>query len=237
MNNSLDSLFSNVPANSEEVTNLPSNGKLYPISSVRIRPMTFADEKAMASARRNKEDAINTVLSRCVTGATVTDLVMMDKLFLLFKLRELSYGDTYSVLVNCTACNSENKLNFKLSNLPVNYLPDGFQTPIEVELPATKLKVKLKLPRVSDERFFLNEDLLFDNLWRFIVSIADIDDPVLITSFLKDPRLPLKDIHKITKSLSLDDYGVQTKVKFSCVDCKVDNVTTLPITSDFFTMS
>lgn len=233
----IDSLFNNVPADSEQIVNLPSNGRAYPISSVRIRPMVFADEKAMASARRNKEDAINTILSRCVAGVNVQDLLLMDKLFLLFKLREISYGETYTVLVPCVGCSHDNRLSFKLSDLPVEHLPKDFTNPKEVELPMTKVKALIKIPTVAEERFLLNENLLYDNLWRFVLKINEIDDPVVITKFLQDSRLPLKDIHKITNTISMLDYGIQTKIKFICENCKVDNITTLPITADFFTMN
>lgn len=234
---SLDDIFANLPTETETFVEVPSKGRFYPSSKLKIRPMTFQDEKAMVSARKDKVDALNVLISRCVDGINVQDLLLIDKLYLILKIREVSYGDDYSAHVNCTICGYDNKLNFKLSDLPISELEDSVVDPIKVYLPVTKVTLEMKIPRVSDEQYLVNDDQAFDNLWRFVKTLNGSDDPVLISKFIKDPRLPLKDLHTIINSISLSDYGVQTKVKFDCDSCNQPNVITLPLGADFFTVS
>jgi hypothetical protein len=233
----LDDIFANLPTEVETVIELPSKCKFYNSKSVTIRPMTFEDEKAMVLARKDKQDTINVILARCISGVDVGDLILIDKLYLILKLREISYGDNYSVSVNCGKCTFENKLNFKLSDLPISYFDDAIQEIQEITLPVTKVKVKIRYPRVSDEKYINDDIRVFDNLWRFVVEIQDSDDPVLISKFLKDPRVPLKDMHTITNAIGLSEYGVQTKVRYDCESCGHANVINLPLGADFFTVS
>jgi len=233
----LDDVFANLPTETEELVELPSKSKFYNSQKIVIRPMTFEDEKCMVMARKNKEDAINTILARCVQGVHPQDLLMMDKLYLILKLRSISYGDTYSATVTCAKCSADNNLNFKLSDLPVQYIDDFITEFREIQLPITKVMVKIRIPRVSDEKFLTDEVKIFDNIWRFVETINGSDDKVLISKFLKDPRVPLKDMHTITNAIALTEYGIQTKVRFDCDSCNYANVIGLPLGADFFTVN
>jgi hypothetical protein len=233
----LEDIFASLPTETEVMVDLPSKGRFYQSNKITLRPMTFEDEKAMVMAKKDKVDIINTILHRCVHGVHVQDLLLMDKLFLLLKLREISYGDNYSSIANCGKCSHENTLNFKLSDLPINYIEDNVQDLREITLPISKAKLVVRIPRVSDEKYLQDELKVFDNIWRFIVSIQSIEDPVLISKFIKDPRLPLKDIHALSNAISLTDYGIQTKVRFDCDSCDFVNIISLPLGADFFTVS
>jgi len=234
---SLDDVFASLPTETEEIVDLPSKGKFYNSQKITIRPMSFEDEKAMVMARKNKEDSINTILTRCVQGIHCHDLILMDKLYLILKLRSISYGDTYTATVNCSKCSTENTLNFKLSDLPIAYIDESIVDFREIELPVTKVKLRIRIPRVSDEKYLTDEVKSFDNIWRFVESINDSDDKMLISKFLKDPRVPLKDMHAITNAIGLTDFGVQTKVRFDCESCSFINIIGLPLGADFFTVS
>jgi hypothetical protein len=147
----VESLFANLPVEVEEQVLPPSNGLFYINKYLTVRPMTFEDEKAMVIARKEKTDAVNTLLSRCVGGTSVHDILLMDKLFLILKLRELSYGPEYNTLMTCGMCNHDNKLVFNLDSLVINYLENSYVEPQEITLPKTKVKIKIRLPRISDE--------------------------------------------------------------------------------------
>lgn len=233
----VDSLFANLPTEVEQQVLPPSNGQFYQNKYLTVRPMTFEDEKAMVVARKEKSDAVNTLLHRCVGGVSVHEILLMDKLFLILKLRELSYGPEYNTLLTCGHCTHDNKLTFNLDNLVLNHLEESFQEPIEITLPKTKVKIKVRLPRISDEIYLKDEEVIYSNLWRFIVSVNDSEDPILISKFTQDPRFPIADMSVLSKSILSADYGVQTKVKFECENCKKINLTSLPLGADFFTMS
>ena len=53
----LDDIFSNLPTETEAVVKVPSKSKFYNGAYIKIRPMTFEDEKAMILSKKNKTDA------------------------------------------------------------------------------------------------------------------------------------------------------------------------------------
>ena len=232
-----DSLFKEVQTVSEIELTLPSLNKAYKAHKLLLRPMTFEDEKNMVVAKKNNQDVINDLLQRCVTNYDAKEILVLDKLYILMKLREISYREEYPIVLGCQSCNKENNLVFKLSDLKINYVPDDFSELKEIELPKTKVKVKIKLPRVVDEIYFKNETLLAENIWRFIKSVNGSDDITIISKFVKDPRLPLPDLHILMQSIFKSDYGVDTTIKFTCDSCSYVNIDSLPMTSNFFTMN
>lgn len=237
-NQDLDKLFEHLPVEIDKKVNLPSNGKFYKNSTgIKIRPMNLEDEKAIALAKGKVSNPINIVLSRCVEGVDIDDLLLLDKLSLIFNLRAISYGDIYKAIIICSECNAENGMDIPLMSLPIEHIPDDVVDPRELTLPVLQKKVKVIFPRVIHEDYLLDRAKVFDNLWRFVVSIDGNTDKTLISKFLSDPRLPLKDIHVIINAISGAEYGVQTKVKFECTSCNAHNIVDLPIGADFFTVN
>jgi hypothetical protein len=128
-------------------------------------------------------------------------------------------------------------MTFNLSQLNMNKIEDDVTNPREIQLPITKVTLQVRYPKVSDEVYLKDENSVYGNLWRFVISLNGSRDPILISNFIKDPRLPLKDIHVLIKEITGVQYGVDTKVKYECNSCKVVSLTNLPLGSDFFTVS
>ena len=153
-NPELDNLFEHLPVEIDKKVDLPSKCKLYKnCTGIKIRPMNLEDEKARSLLKGKNSDPINVLLSRCVEGVDIDDLLIFDKLVLIFNLRAISYGEMYKTIGICENCKAENTLNIPLLSLPINYLPDNFEEPIEVKLPVLKKVVKVILPRVAHEQF------------------------------------------------------------------------------------
>ena len=150
------------------------------------------------------------------------------------KLREISYGDIYNALLICTHCGGENPADIKLSELNVNPVPDDFTDPTEAYLPTLKKKVKIKYPRVRDEKLFQNIEEGMSQLWRFVVEIEGHTDRTVISKVLE--KLPLKDMRFILRTMNTD-FGLDTKIKFTCTSCKEVSVVELPIDANFFDAS
>ncbi len=230
----IDDILTNVPTNTALEVDLPSECRVYDLEDpgmpITVRPMTFDDEKAIVGAKKN-DDPVNIVLQRCVTNIKVMDLLPMDKLYLIMKLREISYGDDYKTLLLCQECGSENPTTVKLSDLNVNPVPDDFEDPITITLPVANKEAKVRQPRVRDEKFFSNPEKALDELWRFVVEIDGHSDKSIVAAVMD--KLPLKDMRTILNSIK-SDYGVDTKVKFACKDCGGVSVVDLPIDASFF---
>ena len=230
----VDDLLKELPIGGEVEVNLPSKNFCYklidPSKPITIRPMTFEDEKLIASSK-GKSDPIGVILSRCVTNIPVHELFPVDKLFLLLKLREISYGDEYNCSISCPYCSTDNKLKVNLSELPVIYAEEGMTDKVEVDLPVIKRKMLVRLPRSKDEPYLSDLEKISSNLWRFIEKIDNYDDKVIISKVIE--KLPVKDIKTITNALKMD-IGVQTKISIDCAACKKGSTHELPITSSFF---
>lgn len=110
-NDIVDDILAGVPVSTDVEVNLPSENRIYRLldesKPITIRPMTFEDEKSLINGE-DDEDSVNLLLSRCVSNINVNDLITIDKFYLLMKLREISYGDDYNVLLMCSHCGAEN---------------------------------------------------------------------------------------------------------------------------------
>lgn len=235
-NDIVDDILAGVPVSTDVEVNLPSENRIYRLldesKPITIRPMTFEDEKSLINGG-DDEDSVNLLLSRCVSNINVNDLITIDKFYLLMKLREISYGDDYNVLLMCSHCGAENPTNVKLSELNVNPVPDDFQEPIKYTLPVLKKEVVLRYPRVKDEKFLEGTGSL-DNIWRFVESIDGQTNKTVISRVIE--KLPLIDIKTMLKLIKTD-FGVDTSVKLKCSECGEISIKELPINANFFDVS
>ena len=233
----IDNILGNLPTSVETEVTLPSECRIYnlinPENPITLRPMTFEDERALISASK-EADPINLLLNRCVTNINIGDLLSMDKFYLLMKLREISYGDEYKTTLICQHCKFENITTIKLSELTVYPVPDDFHEPIEISLPKIGKKVKVRFPRVRDERYLTNSEEILSNLWRFVTEIDGHQDKSIIAAVLD--KLPLVDMKTITNTLKLD-YGLETKVKLACSKCQGTSLLEPPLDANFFNVS
>ena len=86
----IDKLLSEVPSSTDIEVELPSECRAYNLEDegapITLRPMTFEDEKHIVTATPD-QDPVNMVLQRCVSNIKVPDLLPIDKLYLIMKLR------------------------------------------------------------------------------------------------------------------------------------------------------
>jgi hypothetical protein len=229
----VESILKDLPVDVAVEVELPSENKPYKLeegTTILLRPMTFDDEKALVSANK-QGNPVNLLLERCVENIKVADLIAMDKLYLILKLREISYGDDYDVMLICPKCEAENPITVRLSELPVNPVPDDFTDPITIELPVLKKQVKVRLPRVRDEKVLSDPKNSSDQLWRFVTEIDGHTEKSVIAAVVK--KLPLKDIKTIIRTMKTD-FGVETQVNLKCTSCGGGSVVDLPISANFF---
>lgn len=232
------SILESLPTEVATAVLVPSRGIPYfgKEKKIVIRPMNFDDEKAIISTKKNQKiDAATLLLSRCVEGVEVSDILIVDKLFLLLKIRELSYGDDYKAISICNRCASQNTLNILLSDLLCIHADEGDNLAVrEIELDGIKKKAVTISTTILDEEYLKQENIL-SNIWRFVQSIAGNEKKAVIAKVIE--KLPIADVHKLLKGINLLDYGIQTEVTFDCESCGYSNVITLPINENFFSVS
>ena len=235
----INDLLKDIKQDESVEVELPSKGFLYKFEDedkkvVYLRPMTFEDEKHLTMVQRSAKDPANLLLERCVSNLDVNQLTSSDKLYLILKLREISYGDTYDARVVCPKCNAEAEIGIDISNLPVKELPENFVDPVTVTLPKLGKEAKVRIPRVKDEQYFKNSKTASDQIWRFVTEVAGITDKSIIAELIK--KLPLVDIKTIINAMGVQ-YGVETKIHYDCDFCGGGSIIDLPINENFFNVN
>jgi hypothetical protein len=201
-------------------------------NKVKIRPMSFSDERIILSNINGKDSAISKLMSLCVLNINPNNLFIFDKLFLLLKIREISFGDEYSSSVSCENCKKDNQISIKIPNLLINYVEDNFVDPKDITLPVSKKIAKVRSPRVYDEQYLSTFDKTSSNLWRFVTSIDGQTNPVVIGKVID--RIHIKDANTLLKTVTNPPYGVVPSVRMECSECSHVSTLGLPIGPDFF---
>ena len=230
-------ILENMPVELELVVDLPSRGQFYTLKDpnlpITVRSLKFEDEKVVADAGRKKADPVNIMLERCVNNIDVNQLFMFDKLAILLKIREATYGPLYEFSKGCNFCSYEAPVTFDLNELILTEVPEDFTGEEEITLPVLKKKAVIKHPRVSEEKHVT--ELSHRNLWRFVISIDGVSQKDVISEVLK--KMPLRDVHCLIQEIGGKKYGLDPKIKFTCPECSEEEIIEMPLGTDFFYMS
>lgn len=224
----VDDLLSDVPTNAEVEVELPSR------KTAVIRPITFEEEREMVSLSKKQQDPSIVLLSKCVKDLDMSEMLVVDKIYLLFKIRELSFGSVYKFVMGCPQCGHENHYSIDIDKLPVERMEEDI-THVEITLPMTKKSVKLKLATVKDENHITDPEKALDNLWRFVASFEGVDRRDVISKVIK--KLPAGDINTMLSNIMCEGYGISPEVRVKCEACTYDQATALPLTKDFFSVT
>jgi len=203
---------------------------------VTVSPLSFYEEEKILNSKGKGSSIINKLLEKCVEGVDIHDLVLMDKFYLLTKVREASYGSEYDFDIACPACSTEIKSTLDIGDhLNVRYVPESLEDPRLVDLPMLKVEAKVRFPRVHEESFIEDIELASNNLYRFVVSLDGNEDPVFISKALK--RMHIRDLKTLAKEISLNEFGIDPRFLFECPSCGETTMMQIPFGADFFSVS
>lgn len=230
----LQNLTANIRNDYVEVE-LPSRGKFYS-EPVLIRPFSFEEERMMMTASKaSGKDLINNLMARCIQGVDVRDLVLPDKIYLLFKLREISYGNEYKVNIQCQECDNPNELIIEIDKLGVDLMPAEESITAIIHLPGADQEVEVGLLRVKDENILTDTRKVLDNLYLFINRVSDVTDKDIIRAFVR--KLPARDVSILKNAILNKSWGLDSNVHFVCSQCEATNLSDLPLNADFFSVN
>jgi predicted RNA-binding Zn-ribbon protein involved in translation (DUF1610 family) len=232
----IEKLFSEIPYESDIIVDLPSKGRFYKdFNGLKITPLLFEDEQKILMSKNKNINPINEIISKCIDGVDVNDLLDVDKLYVLLKIKEISYGPDYKFDIMCPACGANGNSILPIKDIPVNFIPEDVSDPREVLLPVLKAKVKIRFLRTYDEKYFMKPEDFLSNLYRLVVSINDNKDPVFIAKVLK--KLHIRDIKTIRNEINSKSYGVDTTFRFECPSCGHNSIVNIPFDANFFSVS
>jgi len=218
------------------VVQLPSRGLLYEdgTTEVKLRPFTFADEKMLKSIPVNSDglQVIDKLLENCVEGVDTHQLTPADRLYVLFRLRGISYGDDYKITHDCLNCGHSSELTLGISTLTATPLT---QEHMLFVLPDSEQEVEIKLPRTQDENLFSSNEMLMQNMHMFIRRVGAVADPLVIEAFVQ--KTTVRDIDTLRRHIYMPDYGMETHFFYSCNGCAHKNRVEIGLNENFFTAS
>lgn len=238
----------------EVTVELPSRGLLYKDDNIpaeiTLRGMTTKEEKILAVSMN--EDSFKKVIKACLVSPSDIDMNKMlnkDIDFLTIQLRMVTYGDSYKVSARCPICGKRNIYKVSLSEMPVNYLSEGFEEPIKITLPRSKDTISYRLLRNSDTDFIqkysskfakqfnqdVNEVRYVNTMAQMIVAINDKEvDFTQARSYVDD--MFSMDMAKLRTSSSkiFDSFGIDNVVTVTCPDCGESFDLRVPYNSDLF---
>jgi len=129
---------------------IPSRGIFYP-DDIYITPFTGMDLKDITSF---EESTINQtlfkILARRVTGISTNDILIGDKLWFIYKIRDITYpNNKIPIKCTCEHCGTQSIQYYTFDTLKIDYydnrLPDG-----QIKLPNTDM-IEFAFPTIGTE--------------------------------------------------------------------------------------
>lgn len=248
--------MSNVEYNFTQEVTLPSKGLLNPeIPEGRIiqRCMMVTDQKFLSGGNRDASEALKQLIQRTVTSPEsfdVSNLTLADMVYLLFKLRVLSYGDMYKFKTRCPECGGKIDVEINLSEIPVETLEEGYEEDLVVKLPRRGDTVYIKLLTNRDIEE-LNKEIKrrkkrspqdeSEYILRIAYSISKIklaDKKEELTSIIDIERyigsLTDMDASTITSVRDSVQFGISPVIEYTCPNCRNYIDVSLQFSGDFF---
>ena len=239
----------------QEIT-LPSRGLLnpeIPEGKVVQRCMMVADQKILSGSTQSAGSALTNLLKATTTTPSdldVDNLTLADTMYLLFKLRVLSYGKNYTFMTRCPVCSKKIEVNIDLSELPVQTLEDDFTEDLVVELPHRGDTVYTKVITNGDLEYIAKESKRrkkrnpnddSEYILRIVHSIQKIvlkkdkstlTNPIDIENYINS----LTDLDAQTIIATRDSvaFGIAPSIEYVCPECKSDIDVSLQFSGDFF---
>jgi len=234
---------------------IPSRGKVYGDldvpSEFTLRAMTTLEEKMRLAGQGLS--TIPNLINACLMSPTDFDtsiLKIFDLQFLMYKLRIVTYGPEYKLVVRCDNCGKENDVVVNLDDLPVKYAEDNYIEPFTVgplpvsgdiitcrilsandfiEIEKESKRILSKTPNyVGDPEFILT--------YRYKISTINGQEvlPFKLQEYIekmhaRDMRFFDSKYADLTENIGLDFEQVHV-----CTSCGSDIKYTLQVTDEFF---
>ena len=237
----------------EEYT-LPSKGLVYNKTfdpTFEIRSMTLADELKRLSPSNNVYKHMSEIIDNCLVKKfpiSAYDLCMGDYIFLLHKLRVVTYGTEYKLSYTCPFCGEQSTDSINLDEMSVKEFDESVNQLRVITLPTSGLEVVLRLqtPRDLDNisRKVREDRIKFPDgdsqeLSYMIESYIDTVngeglDPILGRDTLK--TLGMKDINYLVNAANElnDSIGVDSNMLLHCENCGREVYVPFRYTDEFF---
>lgn len=245
---------------SAELVEIPSHGYLYKNvtsdpdilerGSLRIRPMTVAEEKILTTSRLVRSgQALDLIFRNCIkSDIDPGELLSSDRVYVMLWLRSISYGNKYKFWIQSQDPSNPGRFQWEvdLNNHPIKEFDDPeIREPFEVELPSG-YKIEFRLPRGKDELEIIKMQNQPKGMDETDDTIVKRLSSIIIKATRKNgEEIPAAQYDAFVNSLVARDASA-FRNKIDEIDCGVEDITvtdprtgfefnsSIPITEDFF---
>lgn len=258
-NNNNNTPYAGVPMDDEfktptEDIDLPSRGVFYPgkKSTVKIKYLTAEEDNILFSTDLIKSGKVlDVLLEQAILDKDLRpeDMVSGDRNYLLIEVRKTGFGNEYKPgVITCGSCGQDDKPTVDLSKLKprmLEVMPDenGWYP---VELPLTKINIKFRLLRGSDEKRLAKlietsqkkpggakvSRLITERYLLQIMEVNGNKDKTYISKFIN--AMPTKDSLFFREYNRQIEPGIDLDYEFECPYCNHLEIKNVPINSRLF---
>ncbi len=207
---------------------LAPDGQLH--TDVVLREMTGREEDLLAAKKTPAVKKMNELFSRCIErlgslteksqiAAAVPELLLGDRVFLMFAIRRVTLGDEYPFRDKCPSCEKENLYIVDLGEMKTQKMPNPTKRVYEGTLPSGKTvrwrplcgRDEAKMAEIGGD-----DQLSIGMLMR--LEMLDNKPPTL--AGVKD--LSSRDRNAMRALFDEQDGGLDTEIDMSCPKCYTD---------------
>lgn len=237
-----------------ETFTLPSKGKVYVEDvnpEVILSSMTTKHEMLRLSATEDNQRLMADIIDDCIqseVGISAYDMCLADYQFLMYKLREVTFGNDYEMVGICPFCGTRNNMEIDLDDLEVKEFTDEVLDMMNVHLPKSDIDIEITLqtPRLLDDvnkqvkqaRRKLKNKENPTILYMMLNSITKKDgepfNPIVDELWLRN--LPLADANVIIKAIDRlnSSFGLDLSVYHTCENCGQEIIVPFRVNETFF---
>ena len=233
---------------------LPSKGLIYAEKfnpTVTLRSWTTEEEMLRLSPNELEHENMAKVIDACIIEElpiSAYDMCVGDYTYLLHKLRIVSKGRIYPMIVQCPNCGEIVKADVDLdTELVLEYDPEkGLDNEIVLPVSGDTIKLSLQTPRKMDEvkmrakekRLKTGLNLDYSIMYSAMSYISKVNNKTMNEVELENyvRKLPVDDLHTIkNKGEELDrKVGLDNSVIAKCKNCNYEVVTNFREQPNFF---
>ncbi len=214
---------------------LPSRGIFGGPEKVTVRPMTTKEEKLLYTAKDGT--FIQKIVAACTVDPSNLDTNLLhpsDITFLLYMIREMTFGPTYRQQMQCPYCNLKQDIEIDITEM-TNYLLDfdEMEKEFNIDLPICGDHLELKLlsqgdmEKISstikrlDRDHKLKDPDGYEYTYRFASVIAKVNGEEKDIKEMVEyvDNLNLRDFDEIKKALNNVKIGLDTSNIRVCKNC------------------
>ena len=187
---------------------------------IKIRAFKGKDEKLVAEiSTENFEKKFQQILKNVLIGIEPSKLTVGDRQFLMLWETINSYDKLVSITHECEHCWQKSDFSVDLSLLEVNYLPENFVEPYDVELPISKVTVKLRLLRLEDMANIDELVKLGKNVWLYRYALSLVNSKTVWENVEYLENLDTQDLTRIRAFHDKFDHGIKMEFNYTCPKC------------------